>query len=723
MKQKILRLAALLFALCTVPGGTHAQEAEDLRENRLWVFQDIVPGSHRGRVNCLQYDGERILSAGEDGFLEIWDQRQAVLRFQLSSLPISAMVVRPGKTQIACIETDDLGQYRISAWDYGTLTNLFTLRFRDPVQGISYSAGGSYLIISRFGSTGIVLADSETGELLLDSRNISGEFPLSTSLAAIGRTERILLTYSPAGLLSYWELRAGDGEIHLAPSLDASSVPLNFSVPSNINSPVLFGNNRFFAGFDREGLVILRADTGAELVRDSSITQGKLIGLGGDLYCLVIRDSAGRRTSGGEGIIRIRMNNADRVERREYFPIPTTMTVNTLLPFSGGAGTSADLRIVLGTAEGELLTADPRSSLSIARKLTTRAQTQIPKIAVGEKTIAFLAGEDLLGYIPLDFLGLEERDGLNMEIPGPYTRMNAAGNILIPDSSGTAETGETADRFLFWQDESPLPLPVIRSPSGEDLVLSNLGGSARIQGNRSSGPGTSSRFPLLSVSVLGDRGLFLDTRGNITVLSLTNGEGLYAESFTGAMDAAFIDQDSVILGRSAPFSQGTRSPFLKIDIKTGETVPIPYPAAVGVQVYRGATGRIYGVTVENTENSLQTSIISLDTREGISSARLVEYNGEDTRLSIAEADGFPASNIGGEAGIYAPWGAVKMERGPGLPLQIGGGDLYFVVLDSEGCISWHDPRTGEILAVFRLYEDQWVLKTAWGSPRWGRVIH
>jgi hypothetical protein len=716
MKQKTLCLTALLFVLFAVPG--RAQEAEDLRENRLWVFRDIVPGPHRGRVNCLQYDGERILSAGEDGFLEIWDQNRAVLRFQLSSLPISAMAVRPGKTQIACIETDDLGQYRISAWDYENLTNLFTLRFQDPVQGISYSAGGTYLIISRSGSTGIVLVDSETGELLLDPRNISGEFPLSTSLAAIGRTERIMLTYSPAGALSYWELRAGGGEIHLAPSLDASSVPLNFSVPSNINSPVLFGNNRFFAGFDKRGLVILRADTGSELVRDSSIMQGKLIGQGGDLYCLMMRDATGRRISGGgEGIIRIRMNNADSVERREYFPIPATMTVNTLLPFSGGAGTSADLRLILGTAGGELLMADPRFSLSTARKLTTRAQARIPEIAIGEKTIAFLTGEDLLGYIPLDFLELEDGDSLNMESPGAYTRISATGSVLVPDTSGT---GETADRFLFWQDESPLLFPVIRSPFGEDLVLLNLEGSARNQGNRFSGSGSSSRFPLLSVSVLEDRGLFLDTRGNITVLSLTDGERLYADSFTGAMDAVFIDQNSVILGRNAPSSQGT--PFLKIDIKTGETVPIPYPAAVGIRVYRGATGRIYGVTVENTENSLRTSIISLNIREGISSPKLVEYNGEDTGFSIAEADGFLASNMGGETGIYAPWGTVKMERGPGLPLHISGGDLYFVVLDAEGCISWHDPRTGEILAVFRLYEDQWVLRTAWGSPLWGRVI-
>jgi hypothetical protein len=223
--------------------------------------------------------------------------------------------------------------------------------------------------------------------------------------------------------------------------------------------------------------------------------------------------------------------------------------------------------------------------------------------------------------------------------------------------------------------------------------------------------------------VLEDRGLFLDIRGNISVLSLTNDETLYAETFIGAMDAAFIDRDSVVLGRNAPFSLGITAPFLKIDIKTGETVPIPYPASAGVKVYRGVSGAVYGVTVESGENSLQTSIVRLDTWQGVNSARLVEYNGEDIRFSVAEADGFLASNIGGDdAGIYTPWGMIRVQRGPGLPQRIADGDLYFIVLDAEGCVSWHDPRTGDILAVFRLYEDQWTLGTAWTRPIWGRVI-
>ncbi|MDR2177120.1 MAG: WD40 repeat domain-containing protein [Treponema sp.] len=688
MKQKNPYLIALFFTLFAVPGGIRAQE-----ENSLWVFQDITPGPHQGKINSLHYDGERIISAGEDGFLELWDQEHALVRFQISSLPISAAALRPGTSQIACVETDNLGQYRVSVWDYKTFKNIFTLDFRDPVRNLSYSAGGAYLIIARSGTTGLVLVNSDTGELLLDPRNIPENFPSTISFAVIGRTEQVLLTYSPAGVLSYWDLKM-DGELRLVPAYDSS---LTFNVPANLESPVLFGNNRFFAGIDQEGLVILRADTGDELARDSSVSLGQLYGLGAELYCLV-------KTSGEDGILRFRMDNTDRVERREYFPLPAAITVNALLPFSPGSGTAALPRIALGTAEGDLLTAGPRFPLSAVRKLTTRAQTRIPEIAAGAESIAFLTGEGRLGYIPLDFLKLKNGDVIRLEPSSVYTRITAVG-------SSAAE-----DRFLLWQDGSPLPLPAFRSEKG-DAPFPGL------ETAQSRPAGIFSRFPLRSVSALEDRGLFLDIRGNVSVLSLPDGAELYSEVFIGAMDAVFIDRDNVVLGHGVSFSQGITAPFLKIDIKTGETVPIPYPVSTGILVYRGASGTVYGVTVEGTENGLQTSIVKLDTREGVNSARLVEYNSEDTRYSLAEVNGFLASTIGGSgAVIYVPGGMIGLERGPGLALSIADGNPYFVVLDAEGCVSWHDPLTGDILAVFRLYEDQWILRTAQASPLWGRVI-
>jgi hypothetical protein len=679
-RQSVTLLAGLLAAL--IGGTVFAQE------NNSWVFQDIIPGGHRGTVNAIQYDGDRILSAGEDGFLEIWDlgRRQAVSRFQLSGLPLLSMVIRPGKTQIACIESDNLGQYRISAWDYQTLENLFTLRLRDPVRYLSYSAGGNFLIIARSGSTGIVLVDPETGELLLESRNISQDFPSSVSFAAIGRTERTLLVYSPTGSLSYWELQAG-GELRLVPALDSNGRPLNFTVPADLESPTLFGNNLFFAGFGSMGLVILRADTGQEIARDSGFRPGKMAAGGEDLYVLT-----------GAGVQRLRATT--RLEKRELRPVNAAVTALAMIPPIGSQAASP----VLGTAAGELLApSNLRSAQSALTPLETKKQVQIVEAAAGKNSIAFITGDKRLGSIPLDFFELRNSNVVSLENSGEYTRITPAGSHSPGETGGLL----SIDDFILWQTALPLPQPQLRSPG--EAVSTSVATAL---------PG---RFPLRSAAVLEDRFLFLDMGGNISVVSRENNQGLFSETVTGAADAAFVDRDNIILGRNALAGSGGASPFLVINTQTSETVPIPYPASLGMQVYRGASGSVYGATVESRAGSLQTSIIRIDIHDPDETSPLVEYQGEDGRFNIAEADGFMASNLGDGAAIYSPRGMIDLDRSPGLPLQIADGDFYFIVLDAEGCISWHDPRTGDILAIFRLYENEWILNTAWTAPVWGKV--
>ncbi|MDR3248534.1 MAG: hypothetical protein LBT39_07090, partial [Treponema sp.] len=518
---------------------------------------------------------------------------------------------------------------------------------------------------------------------------------------------------------------------------------------------VLFGNNRFFAGFDGRSLVILRADTGEEIARDNSIPQGKLVsggrlaggaaGTSGgeELYCLL-----------AEGIHRLQIGNTGRIERRDFRPAPENISAAAAVPSSAGSWAAGSLDAaapvtVLGTAAGGLLApANFRSAQSTLTPLTTRNQIHIQETALGKNTIAFLTSDKRLGSIPLDFLEIKNGSSIRMESAGEYNRISAGGSIadnaaesttgsIAGSAAGSAATGHNTDRFLLWQMELPLPLPTLRYfgdvSSGNNLVLEGLGetrpsGNVRGTGSRSS----TGRFPLRSVSVLGDRGLFLDTGGNVSVLSLENGRRLYVETVIGSMDAAFIDEDNILLGRSALASgiSGGVTPFLMINTRTSETVSIPYPASVGARVYRGASGRIYGVTVEDSTGSartagrsnLQTAIIRLNIQDPEQSLRLVEYWGEDVRFSLAEADGFLASNLGGDgAAIY--WGdaRVDLERGPGLPALLADGDLYFIVLDAEGCISWHDPRTGEILAIFRLYENEWILTTAWTNPVWGKI--
>jgi hypothetical protein len=106
-----------------------------------------------------------------------------------------------------------------------------------------------------------------------------------------------------------------------------------------------------------------------------------------------------------------------------------------------------------------------------------------------------------------------------------------------------------------------------------------------------------------------------------------------------------------------------------------------------------------------------TSILRLNPANPALSTRLVEYQGEDTGFGIAECGGALASTIGGDgATLYGGRGFTAFERSPGIPVRLISGGGYFITLDEDGTICWHENQSGDLLALFRLYENEWVLE-------------
>jgi WD40 repeat protein len=653
----VLALPAFLFA--ALPSSVAGQSRPD------WVYRDIIPGGHRGPVNALIYQDDRILSAGEDGFFEIWNIRTGAAeeRFQVSPYRINAMVLRPGKPEICFIESDGLGLYRISVWDFRKRTNIFTLRFRDPVNYVNYSAGGGFLIVARSGRTGLVFIHPETGELLHSPQDLRG----LVQFAATGRSERNMIVYLAGGVLSYWDLRSGNETGH-------------FEVSPNISSPIIFGNNRFFAGIDSRGLVIIDAVSGNELARNSSIPRGSVLSAAEatEFICLV-------QNGGSPELYRFAINSAQGLILRERRSLPEGLSAVTAAAIDGGA--------VLGSAGGGLWLVSQNDP---PREMTTKNHDLIVEAAVSGSSLAFITGENLLGFLPLDYFRLTSLDSLELEQNNGYTRMSP-----FPDA---------ADYFLLWQADNTHLRPLIRraQKKAPSFTLRNL----------------ALRFPLRSVSVFGEKALFLDSAGNMSVLSLNTAEKTdrldFSFSSIGSMDAAFINSDHVILGRSGVSGN---SPFLIINVNTGETVPLPYPSSAGAKVYRGASGTIYAAVVDQEAGEFHTSIVRLDTAINAPPVRLVEYAGEDTLFSLAESSGSLASTLGGGgAALYSSGGIRMFERGPGLPRKLFDGGLFFIVLDGDGTICWHDSRSGNLLALFRLYENEWILQQEGDKTRWGTVL-
>jgi hypothetical protein len=219
------------------------------------------------------------------------------------------------------------------------------------------------------------------------------------------------------------------------------------------------------------------------------------------------------------------------------------------------------------------------------------------------------------------------------------------------------------------------------------------------------------RFPLRSVAILKERFAFLDSVGNLTVTNQKEGRLVFNHTSSGAQAAAFVDENNMLIGRSV----GTGSTaFLMVNIATGETVPLSIPAAIGAEVYRGSSGGLYGGILNQNQNGYQTSVLVINTANPAQSRKLVEYSSEDTKFTMAEAQGYLATSLGGDrASLYRIAGnaeARPMERSAGLPQSILEGGRWFIVIDTEGNICWHDPRSGRLLASFKIYGDQWALE-------------
>ena len=611
-------------------------------------FGNSPPGSHRGAINTiLQDERGNILSAGSDGFLEIWDinNNTATSRFQLSAQAIQVMVLHPNKTEISIIERNDRsGAYRISSWDYVTRRQIFSLSFREAVSYINYSANGSFLIASRR-AVPIMLIHTETGELL-PAPNMS----TAISFATTGRSERNMVTYTPSGALSYWDL-------------ESKSETSNFNVPAQLRSPLLFSINRFLAGIDSSGLVILNAVSGNILARYRQITNGILLSLSAEtteFMCIAFESYLNT-------VYIFNIGNTGRLEIRRQWQIPSNIRSITSAVAVGNA-------VALGTGDGNVWFCRDNGQ---AYTMNVRNKDLIKEAAVVASSLAILTQDNRLAFIPLDFNDLIDSENISFD-EVPYTQITGSRNELI-----------------LWQDIHTRSLPVIRNTTtGDNTPIERL----------------SLRFPLRTVSVLGDNALFLDSFGNITVISLTNRNIIFSFSSIASLDAVFLNETNILIGSAAVSGN---APFLLVNVRTGETVQLPYPASAAMQVYRGTSGTPYGVTLEQQGGFQKTAIIKLNTTNPSRSERLFEWDGEETTFDMLETNGYLKATLGNQGVFFYDPDKESiqfLERSPGLPRRIIDGENYIITIDSDGNIVWYDIDTRNLLAIFYLYKDGWILE-------------
>ena len=188
------------------------------------------------------------VSAGQDGFLIRWTEDGAGEHYQISDLEIRMIARAPNGTDIAVYETDGGLVNRLSVWNWKTLTRKYARRFSNAITSLSYTEKGTFIVVGTATVNGVVFLNASTGSV------VSGkirEAPGIISMAVSSSTENTMVTYSPSGTLTYYNLRNGQQSA-------------KFDVSFGLEQPVLFNNNVFFAGVTNDGISVVQATTGKE---------------------------------------------------------------------------------------------------------------------------------------------------------------------------------------------------------------------------------------------------------------------------------------------------------------------------------------------------------------------------------------------------------------------------------------------------------------------------
>jgi len=618
-KQAIFRLSAVLFCFSSLSIQLFAMD-----------------------ITSLIRTEDKFIGGTEDGYIVIWDinQNSAPERFQLTMYKIDKIVSHPFKEEICVIEAGGTGNYRISAWDYTLKKRLFSLYSAEPVTYINYSGSGNFIIAADLRESSLTLIDSQTGEIIDERGTDSGINGNSVAFAATGRAERNMLVYQREGGGSFSYERQHDlsGGRILYYSLESGSITGEFQAPGNLSNPVILRNNRFLAGINSYGLLIIDAASGEITDTIQNIeTDSLLCSSNEGLYCL-----------GSKGIYRFSLGDNGKMIKQEQL------------------------------------------SISFNTKQADSGQIRITEISAGKKNIAFLTENGELCFLPLDYRSLSsggKPESLIHSRRERYTRITYV-----------SAAGKERDQYVLWQTLNTGTVPMLITAgqqSNVELLNQFIG-----------------RFPVRSISSFNEKILVLDASGNLSVRNMADTRSRPDFTFTsaGATDAVFINDENIILSRNV----NNISPFLSVNIRTGETLPLNYSAQTALSIYPGKSGKIYAEAVELKADRFKTTVVDLfpaqDRTRSASPLKIFEYPSEANHLSIAESAGRLAIVCDSEGAFIFTGEIVNFERTNALPVKLLGCDNFFLALDGEGSIAWHDNRTGKLLALFSLYREKWTLR-------------
>ncbi len=646
------RFALLLFIFCaSFPAAASPYQT--------------VTTSHQGEITWLgtQPKFGYLFSAGRDGTIRTWntDEYRMVQILQASHGAILGAALHPIQPELMVLESDRPGSFFFSAWDWQKKERLFTLALKEMPLFFTYSPEGTYFVYGRPDWKSLIFIDSRTGEQL---EYLQQGFGI-VSYALISASERTIMTYSPGGTISYWDLPTNT----LKQRFQTGSGFSNFSVTSdkrymcaskdNTLAVIDLTTGQMTDKVFMPGLVFTAMNQETDAIACYSYYNGE--------FLLTWFSVAAGKFSGTPSIIRrgIPGNLTGAVFHKDtLFVSDRDGTVSCFPPGSGEKKEFVRNRIL-----------------------------PVYDIAFSGTTMHISTVRNILS-IDSDFF----KPG-NMDASISYADMH-----LLPNPFGTKAdlVSLPENRLLVWKhDDSPGAFAILDIGSG--TTLQTVG---------------TFQFPLSEFSVHGDAAISLERNGTIKMFRLSDLSPVFEYTAVGAQTLLLTGKNEIIAGNSS--GSLFQAPLLSISLSTGETVPVEDSNTfVYDLVFDPQADCIYSLGVMDTPSGVKTVIKRHRGKNYEQSETLYNYNGEDLGASLMVD---PETTV-----LYTTlgYGSVRkalingfqlFEKDDHVPRKLYVFNDFVYALNRDSTITAWNKFTGQkALEIFVLEDGNWMLFPAEGG--------
>lgn len=638
----------------------------------------LISTGHTRSINDLIMQGAQnlLFSAGDDGTLRVWDvnrlgddRGKLLYKLQISHLPIVKIAVHPTLPQVALIETDRINTFHLSVWDYRTGKELFSHKIEEVPLFIQYSPMGTYLIYGRTKWKSMTILNSMTGTV---EPVLENGFGIVTGIF-LSSTEKTLLSYSPSGMIRYWNLETGEEKT-------------SFSTIGDLLNIQFAENGVYMIGTRGRYVYLINLVNGnVEARQEFEFLRG--------LYL----DAASNRLA-------IYFTEKSR-PRFQTFMIEKFGSAWSLNPvnrsisapdFAAPPLILKDSTILFCRDNGEMYTHSIYSSGESV--FSSSILLKVSDIGFYNDSI-LVAGYEYILKLTSKVFGDSERDGSGIDVSGRGVDFLTE-RYENPIGAATGLISIDSRRFLIFP----------KSESGSPLYLFQDGFFSPLD--------TILTGPVQSAIPYGRDVLLLEKSGTLRIIDPVSGEEKFSYSSFGLQSAVRSWDNNILVARNQTDLINTT--LLSVDPETSETVPIPDRNLLTFHLaYDEATRSLFSLGFENRRGSIRTV---LKQHQGYAYTRvstLLSYPGEDNgaTLTVDEETGRVFTSLGyGDVHMFTWDGFSTMEKVEHIPRLLHTHEGRLFSLNGDSSISIWNVSNGKLQMTLNVFKDlSWTVSFADGS--------